>query len=169
MTPTPATVGTAPTDYVASPLTGIVGWPQTGNWQHGVINGVYSQGNNVVLVVSGGEFVTLTFAGGAPPTASGPTPLNQHTSFAPLPSDWLANGFDAGFFAVRGPAASDAYVFNGPQVMVYGVQVGAEERAAAPATEVSPTPAATGTPEPRRGCGRHGRVHGCELRLRPRR
>ena len=40
-------------DYVASPLTGITGWPQTGNWPHGVIDGVYSQGHNVVLVVSG--------------------------------------------------------------------------------------------------------------------
>ena len=70
------------------------------NWQlgPGVIDGVYSQGNNVVLVISGSEFMTLTFNDGNAPTASGPAQLNTHSTFAQLPQDWLTDGFDAGYF-----------------------------------------------------------------------
>jgi hypothetical protein len=146
VTPTPVALGAVLTDYVAAPLADITGWPQTGSWALGVIDGVYSQGNNVVLVVSGSEFMTLTFTDGAAPTASGPTQLSAHSSFAQLPSDWLTNGFDAGFYCVGGVVAGTAYVFNGAQVVQYSVSAGAEERAVPAAVVASPT--ATATPGP---------------------
>jgi hypothetical protein len=85
---------------------------QSANWQDGVIDGVYSQGGPVLLI-HGAEFVTLSFSTTAAPVASGPTPLNQHASFANLPDDWQANGFDAGFFTVGGPAANSVFAFKG--------------------------------------------------------
>ena len=153
-TPTPASAS-APTvpDYVASALTDIAGRPQAANWQHGVIDGVYSQGNNVVLVIRGSEFVTLSFTAGMPPTASGPTPLSQHVSFASLPTAWVSDGFDAGFFVAAGPYRDTAYAYKGPQLVVYQTQIGAEERAAEPiqhavllAADSTPSPVASSTP-----------------------
>jgi hypothetical protein len=120
-----------PADYATSPLSGISGWPQTANWLHGVLDGVYSQGDGVVLLIHGGEFVTLTFSVDAPPVASGPTPLSQHASFAQLPPDWSANGFDAGFFTLGGPAAEHVFAFKGPLACVYPASVGAESRSSA--------------------------------------
>src|SRR5262249_22434584 len=98
-------------DYVAAPLTGISGWPQTATWQDGVLDGVYSAGGGVVLLVRGGDFVTLTFAADGTPSATGPEPLRQSAAFAPLPADWLASGFDAGFHVAGGPVANSDYVF----------------------------------------------------------
>ena len=147
-TSTPAATSiasTAPlTDYVPVPLTGVPGWPQTANWQDAVIDGVYSTGagGGPVLLIRGGEVVALDFPGLGYPArqASGPGPISTIPDFAQLPADWQANGFDAGFFAVAGPAAGSAYVTRGAQAMVYRLQVGAEELA-------TPTPDASGTPE----------------------
>ena len=114
---------------------------------------MYSQGNNVVLVIRGSEFVTLSFTAGMPPTASGPTPLSQHVSFASLPTAWVSDGFDAGFFVAAGPYRDTAYAYKGPQLVVYQTQIGAEERAAEPiqhavllAADSTPSPVASSTP-----------------------
>ncbi|MDN5918123.1 MAG: hypothetical protein L0I76_24015, partial [Pseudonocardia sp.] len=123
-------------DYVAMPLAGITGWPQTTNWQAGVIDGAYTQSPGVVLVIRGGEFVTLTFAAGAAPTASGPTPLSAHAGFGVLPPDWLATGFDGGFYA-----QGLGYFFKGAQAIVHGSQEGATKQTTA-AAPPAPAPAA---------------------------
>ncbi len=144
-TPTATSIASAAplADYVPVPLTGVPGWPQTANWQDGVIDGVYSVGGGGVGAARprrGGRRARLP--GPRLPRAAGvgPAPLSTIPDFAPLPADWQANGFDAGFFAVGGPAAGSAYVTRGAQAMVYRLQVGADGLA-------TPTPVASGTPE----------------------
>jgi hypothetical protein len=139
VSPTPTATPTrdlATADYVASPLTGISGWPQSATWQHGVIDGVYSLGNNVVLLIKDGEFVTVSFLPDRAPLASGPAPLPLHPAFWSLPHDWQLNGFDAGFFVANGPYRGNAYAHKGARLVVYKTQVGGAEH---PADTTSPT------------------------------
>ncbi|MBV9933564.1 MAG: hypothetical protein JO367_04615, partial [Actinobacteria bacterium] len=150
-TPPSTAAPAALADYVAAPLSSILGWPQTASWQEGVLDGVYSQGGGVVLLIRGGEFVTVYTPDAEFVAVGGPTPLGQGADFASLPADWQATGFDAGFHAVFGPAAGAAYITKGAQAVIYRaidrVQVGAEEATATPTPEGSGTPTASDTPE----------------------
>lgn len=108
---------------VAAPLTSLLGWPQAADWSSGVIDAVFSVGKSTVIFIRGGQFVSYNFGTPQTPVTS-PAPLSQHPSFQPLPSDWLSDGFVAGFYCVGGPAAGNTYTFRGPQALIYRTAVG---------------------------------------------
>jgi hypothetical protein len=133
-TPTATPEPPPTTTSTAAPLTSLPGWPQSGGWSDGVIDGVYSVGGGVVLLLRGNEFVSLTLAGPSP-VVSAPAPLKQHAAFQSLPADWLANGFDAGFHVAGGYWANWSFCFKGPRTMLTQVALGGPASAASASTD----------------------------------
>ncbi|MBV9172436.1 MAG: hypothetical protein JOZ81_20365, partial [Chloroflexi bacterium] len=126
--------GAVPT---AAALASLPGWPQSGGWGDGVIDGAYSVGGGVVLLLRGHEFVSLNLSGSTP-SVSAPAPLTQHAAFQSLPADWVADGFDAGFHVAGGSWKNWNFCFKGPRVMLTQAALGG-------ATPASPTVVASPT------------------------
>ena len=121
--PTPTPGPTQPADYVASPLNAIPGWPNTANWQDGIIDGVYA-GWYGVFLIRGGEYVELAVTGGDSMTmsvTSGPSAIGTLPAIPPnlLPGDWQATGFDTGFDVIGADAQPERTVITkGAQALV---------------------------------------------------
>ncbi|MBV9172420.1 MAG: PQQ-like beta-propeller repeat protein [Chloroflexi bacterium] len=165
-TPAPAPPG-PPADYVATPLTSISGWPQTANWQHGIIDGVFTYMVRKAVLLRGGEALTITlgdhpWAFGTPTVAEGPKTIASDGDLNSVPADWQANGF-TGFLEQPESGPVRLFYTSGAQVQV-NVLEATSERAltrnpfpsstpttvppSTPAAAPTGSPAPTGTPSP---------------------
>jgi hypothetical protein len=99
---------------VANRLESLAGWPQTGAWQGGLIDGVYTAGESVIFVMRGGEFLTLDFASGGFGVDGTPQPLSELDVASQAPAEWQADGFD-GYLVVGGKR----HFLRGAQAITY--------------------------------------------------
>ena len=96
-----------PTDGSQAParLLDLKSWPTTAPWQDGLFDAVIS-GLSQVWLFRGAQYLEINFERR---TASSPKPISDWKQS--IPSDWIASGFDAGFYD---DSPVGYRIFNGP-------------------------------------------------------